>query len=137
MASAFQLIGYLFQIAGMLVMFYAFVMLAAGIQQVTGGVTSSAGQSAGLPSASQQQNCTADGAEAGECEDFSTPDGFNAALTKRIVNFGYWLAGGLALLFIGLGMRAGGEIGGFFAKLLGKEKNMEKAPVGLRGRDIS
>ena len=137
MASAFQIIGYFLQIAGMLAMFYGFVTLAAGIQEITGGMTSSLGQSAGLHPASQQQNCTDTEMEEGACEDFSTSDGLNAALNRRIFNFMTWLGAGIVLLLIGLGIRAGGEMGGFFAKLLGKEKEKGKMPVGLRWRDIS
>ena len=137
MVSAAKLIGYFFQIAGMLVMFYGFVTLVIGIQEITGSMTGSLGQSAGLHSASQQKNCTAAEIEGGTCEDLSTSEGLNAALNRRIFNFVIWLVAGIVLLFIGLGIRAGGEMGGFFAKLLGKEREKEKMPVGLRWRDIS
>jgi len=135
MASAPQIIGYFFQIAGMLAMFYGFVMLVIGIQGITGSMASSISQQAGISPASQK--CTDAEAVEGACEDFSTSEGLNAALNRRIFNFVAWLAAGLALLFIGLGMRAGGEMGGFFAKLLGKGKEKEKVPFGLRWRDVS
>ena len=135
MVSAAKLVGYFFQIAGMLVMFYGFVMLVTGIQGITGGMTGAIGQSAGLQSSAPVQNCTAEGEAQAACDDLSTPEGLNSALNRRIVEFVEWLAAGMALLLIGLLLRAGDEIGGFWARLSGKEKS--KVPVGLRWRDIS
>ena len=137
MVSAAKLVGYFFQIAGMLVMFYGFVMLATGIQEITGGMTSSIGQQAGLSPAMPQNNCTEEETEEGACEDLSTTDGLNAALNRKIIEFVKWLVAGMILLLIGLGIRAGDEIGGFWARLHGKGKIGEKVPVGLRWRDIS
>ena len=135
MASGAKLVGYFFQIAGMLIMFYAFVMLVIGIQGITGGVTSSIGQSAGLHASAPAQNCTVEEAAEGACEDLSTPGGLNAALNRRVEEFLKWLVVGIVLTMIGLAMRAGDEIGGFWARL--KSKDDRKVPVGLRWRDIS
>ena len=107
MVSAAKLVGYFFQIAGMLVMFYGFVMLVIGIQEITGGVTSSIGQQAGLSAASQQQNCTDSEVEEGVCDDLSTSDGLNAALNRRIIEFVKWLAAGIILTLIGLALLFG------------------------------
>jgi hypothetical protein len=134
MIPAAKLVGYFFQIAGMLVMLFAFVMLVIGIQGITGKVTSSIGQSAGVHSA-QQQNCTELEMEEGACEDLSTPEGLNAALEKRIIEFVKWLAVGIILTLIGFALRAGDEIGGFWARL--RNKDEKKVPVGLRWQDIS
>ena len=133
MAPSVKIVGYLFQIAGMLLMFYSFVMLVIGIQGITGSVTGAIGQSAGLHPAAPQQNCTAIEAEGGTCDDLSTPDGLNAALERRIIEFGKWLAAGIALTFIGLAIRAGDEIGGFLSRLRNKDET--KVPVGLRWRN--
>ncbi len=131
MAPSVKIVGYLFQIAGMLLMFYSFVMLVIGIQGITGSVTGSIGQSAGLHPSAQQQNCTDTEVEGGACDDLSTSEGLNSALERRITEFVKWLVAGLVLLFIGVGIRAGGEIGGFLAKLKsGKQK--EKVLVGMR-----
>ena len=128
MASAAKIVGYLFQVAGMLVMFYGFVMLVIGIQEITGGVASSIGQQAGLHPVSQ--NCTDIEMEEGTCEDLSTSDGLNAALSRRIIEFVKWLAVGIILTLIGFAIRAGDEIGGFWARL--HDKNKRKVQVGLR-----
>ena len=133
MASTGKMIGYFFQIAGMLVMFYGFLMLVIGIQGITGSVTGAIGQSAGLHPAAPQQNCTDIEAESDACDDLSTPDGLNAALERRIIEFGKWLAAGIILTFIGLAIRAGDEIGGFLSRLRNKDET--KVPVGLRWRN--
>ena len=129
MASTGKMIGYFFQAAGMLVMLFAFVMLVIGIQGITGSVTGSIGQSAGLHSDTQQQ-CTDAEIEEGTCEDLSTTEGLNAALEKRIIEFVKWLAAGIILTLIGFALRAGDEIGGFWARLHNKDK--KRVSVGLR-----
>jgi len=118
----------------MLAMFYGFVMLIFGIQQVLGGVTGMVGQTAGVGAATAQKApaCSAEDAEAGVCDDLSTSDGIQNALNRKIFEFVKWLVAGFVLLFIGVGMRAGGEIGGFLAKLKSGGKEKEKVPVGMR-----
>jgi len=138
MVSASQIMGYFFQIAGMLVMFYGFVMLIFGMQQVLGGVTGMVGQSAGVGAAAVQKApaCSAEDAQEGVCDDLSTSDGIQTALNRKIFEFVKWLAAGFVLLFIGLGIRAGGEIGGFLAKLKSGDKQKERVLVGMRWRDV-
>jgi len=131
MASTTKIVGSFFQIAGMLVMLYAFVTLVAGIQEVTGEVTGSIKQSAGLHGA-PQQNCT--DLEEGGCEDFSTPDGLNAALSRRIIEFVEWLVAGMTLTLIGLTLRAGDEMGGFWARL--RNKDEKRLTVGPSWQDL-
>jgi hypothetical protein len=135
MVSAIRLVGYLFQIAGMLVMFYAFVMLVIGIQGIMGNVTGSMGQSTGLNIGTPPQNCTGGEAEQGACEDFSTTEGLNAALENRVIEFVKWLVAGIVLLLIGLLLRAGDEIGGFWARL--QKTGKIKVPAGFGWRDLS
>ena len=134
MAPSAKLVGYFFQIAGMLVMFYGFVMLVIGIQGITGSVTGSIGQSAGLHPSAQQQNCTDTEVEGGACDDLSTSEGLNSALERRITEFVKWLVAGIILTLIGFAIRAGDEIGGFWARMHSKDKT--KVPVGLRWRDM-
>ena len=135
MVSAIRLVGYFFQIAGMLAMFFGFVMLVIGIQEIMGNVTGSMGQNVGLHTSTPSQNCTSEDAAQGACEDFSTTEGLNAALEKRIVEFVKWLVAGIVLLLIGLLLRAGDEIGGFWARM--QKTGKIKVPEGFGWRDIS
>ena len=99
-----------------------------------GNVTGAMGQSTGLNIGTPQQNCSSEDAAQGSCEDLSSTDGLNAALEKRVIEFVKWLVAGIVLLLIGLMLRAGDEISGFWAKLT---KKSQKVPVALRWRDLS
>ena len=113
MASASQIAGDFFQIIGLFVILYGFLMLVIGMQAVNDGRSSLAG---GYYAAPKQQSCTASEVKAGACEDLSTQAGIDAAFNMRISTFATWLAAGIALFLIGWGIKAGGRDGGFFAK---------------------
>jgi len=112
MASLVKLVVYLFQIAGVLVMFYGFV------QQAT------------LPPASQQENCTQAQVDKGTCGEYTRQDELNAELSNRIINIATWLAAGIALVLIGFGINA-------IFKPNGDEKDRGRTPFDLRGRNNS
>lgn len=126
MVSPYRLMGYFFQIAGMLVMFWGFFNLVSGIQGTISHVTAAVqAQSGVLPA----QNSSCDPQTDEWCGvDISQQGAVEQVFSRRTDEFILYLGCGLALLLIGLLLRAGGEIKGFFAGFWAKEKT--PLPVG-------
>ena len=133
MASPYKIIGYALQIAGMAVMMFAFLTLIGGLQKTVGHVTESISSSSGVLKTTPakcdpktDELCGVDVSKEGAIE---------AAFSKKVYEFIFWLGAGITLLFMGLLMRSSEEVGGFFASLPEREKMKERMriPVGKPG----
>jgi len=138
-ASPFKIIGYGLQIAGMAIMFFAFINLVTGIQHTVGSVTQMMSAESGV--LKTHQNSTACDPETDELcgVDFTDEQAMQQVMSKRVNDFITYLGLGLALMFVGLMLRAGEEIGGFITGLKSKEpaRDRLRIPVGkLRWGDF-
>lgn len=132
MLSPYKLMGLLLQVAGMLVMMYAFLTLVSGIQSTISHVTDSFSSEAGLgaPAAS---NC--DPKTDPMCGVDVTKEGaIESVFSGKVNAFIFWLGAGIILLFMGLMMRSAEELGGgFFSSLPEKSKLKQRMQVGRPG----
>ena len=127
MASPYKLVGYTFQIIGMIVMFFGFIMLIVNIQKVVSRVTSDIGGQSnvlGKPPVKcdpkTDEMCGVDFAKEGSTEQI---------FSKKIYNFIFYLGVGLFLVFLGVFFRATEEIAATLTGLKKKDDNL-KIPVG-------
>lgn len=134
MVSAFKLIGYTLQMAGMVVMAFAFITLITGIQHTVSGVTAKISSESGvLGEKAAPAACDPSDDLCGV--DLASDTAMQEVMSKRVYNFITYLSLGIGLMFLGLLLRAGEELGGFFSKLRNKDKT--RVPVGrLRWSDF-
>jgi hypothetical protein len=127
--SAIKIIGYVLQIAGMAIMFFAFINLVTGIQHTVSSVTQRISAESGVLPISQP-GAACDPQTDDMCGvDFSDDTAVEQLMSKRVYTFIAYLGAGLGLMFLGLLLRAGEELGGFLSKLRNKEGDKDRIRI--------
>ncbi|HIH30822.1 TPA: hypothetical protein HA243_05460 [Candidatus Micrarchaeota archaeon] len=126
MVSPFKLIGYILQIAGMLIMFFGFFMLILDIQKVVSRVSSDVSSQSGTlgrpPSCDPKADelCGIDMTQEGATE---------KVFSKKIYNFLFYLGIGLFIMILGVIFRSMEEISTALSGLKKKDEKV-RVPVG-------
>ncbi len=115
MVSALKLMGYLLQVTGMLIMFFAFFQLSSGFQTTYSTVISTI-QTTGSGAQDMRPLCEP-GQISDDCRvDYTSGNAIQDTFQPVVQQYIYLVILGIGLVFVGLILRSAAEISGRFGR---------------------